>query len=223
MWLQVSLLYLSGLILSSQSQATDRASLRRSNDSAGRCHYTFTVGSPEESSCPGGSVKPEMDGVMSRVILLEALVSQLLAGADGGTRARVGSNMEEGLQEAYAQVTRERNQLQQDKERLNKQLQELQRRVGELSQEAESLRQKPCQQTHTSGGAEHDSRPASGMYIPKQRETPHESNSNFLFLPILSEYFAGDCFCFPCLLLTWAMKSLAGHQVRLQLKSSQVE
>ncbi|XP_034469272.1 myocilin-like [Hippoglossus hippoglossus] len=161
MWLQVSLLCLSCLILSSQSQATDRASLRRSNDSAGRCHYTFTVASPEESSCPGGSVKPEMDGVMSRVILLEALVSQLLAGADGGARTRVKSNMEEGLQEAYAQVTRERNQLQQDKERLNKQLQELQRRVGELSQEAESLRQKPCQQTHTSGGAQHDSRPAS--------------------------------------------------------------
>ncbi|XP_035027367.1 myocilin [Hippoglossus stenolepis] len=161
MWLQVSLLCLSCLILSSQSQATDRASLRRSNDSAGRCHYTFTVASPEESSCPGGSVKPEMDGVMSRVILLEALVSQLLAGADRGARTRVKSNMEEGLQEAYAQVTRERNQLQQDKERLNKQLQELQRRVGELSQEAESLRQKPCQQTHTSGGAQHDSRPAS--------------------------------------------------------------
>ncbi|XP_060941163.1 myocilin-like [Limanda limanda] len=161
MWLQVSLLCLSCLILSSQSQATDRASLRRSNDSAGRCHYTFTVASPQESSCPGGSVKPEMDGVMSRVILLEALVSQILAGADGGTRTRVESNMEEGLQEAYAQVTRERNQLQQDKERLNKQLQELQRRVGELSQEAESLRQKPCQETHTSGGAQHDSRPVS--------------------------------------------------------------
>ncbi|XP_019967861.2 myocilin-like [Paralichthys olivaceus] len=161
MWLQVSLLCLSCLIPSSQSQATDRASLRRSNDPAGRCHYTFTVASPEEASCPGGSVKPEMDGVMSRVILLEALVSRLLAGADGGTRTKVESNMEEGLQEAYAQVTRERNQLQQDKERLNRQLQELQKRVGELSQEAESLRQKPCKQTHTSGGAKHDSRPAS--------------------------------------------------------------
>ncbi|XP_062260860.1 myocilin-like [Platichthys flesus] len=161
MWLQASLLCLSCLMLSSQSQATDRASLRRSNDSAGRCHYTFTVASPEESSCPGGSVKPEMDGVMSRVILLEALVSQLLAGADGGTRTRVESNMEEGLQEAYAQVTRERNQLQQDKERLNKQLQEQQRRLGELSQEAESLRQKPCKQTHTYGGAQHDSRTAN--------------------------------------------------------------
>ncbi|XP_071348658.1 myocilin-like [Trachinotus anak] len=161
MWLQVSLLCLSCLIPSIQSQAKDRASLRRSNDPAGRCHYTFTVASPEESSCPGSNAKPEMDGVLSRLTLLEALVSRLIAGVDGGTRTEIESNGEEGLQEAYAQVTGERNQLQQDKEHLNRQIQELQRRMGELSQEAESLRQKPCKQTHTSGAAERESRPAS--------------------------------------------------------------
>ncbi|XP_040911394.1 myocilin-like [Toxotes jaculatrix] len=161
MWFQVTFLFLSCLTLLSQSQAEDRASLRRSNDPTGRCHYTFTVASPEESSCSGGSVKPEMDGVLSRLTLLEALVSRLIAGVDGGTGTGIKSNGEEGLQEAYAQVTRERNQLQQDKERLNKQIQELQKRLGKLSQEAESLRQKPCQQTHTSGGAQRESRPAS--------------------------------------------------------------
>lgn len=159
MWLQVSLFSLSGLLLSIQTQAQDRASLHRSNDPSGHCHYTFTVASPQESSCPGSN--REMDGVLSRLTLLEALVSRLLAGVDKGTMTGVGANREEGLQEAYSQVTGERNQLQQDKERLNRQIQELQRRLAELSQEAESLRQKPCQQTLTSVGTQHENRPAN--------------------------------------------------------------
>ncbi|KAA8587398.1 myocilin [Etheostoma spectabile] len=164
MWLQVSLLCLSCLSLPSLSQAQDQAVLHRSNDYGGRCHYTFTVASPEESSCSGSSMKPEMDGVLSRLTLLEALVSQLIAGVDGtagsaGTGVR--ANGEEGFSEDYSQVTRDRKQLQQDKERLNRQVQELQRRLAELSQEAESLRQKPCQQTHTPGGSQRENRPAS--------------------------------------------------------------
>ncbi|KAM6919755.1 myocilin-like [Lycodopsis pacificus] len=158
MWLPVFLLCLSCLTLPVRSQAQDRASLRRSNDHAGSCHYTFTVASPEESSCSGGSMKPEMDGVSSRLTMLEALVSRVIAD-DGGSRTR--TNGEEGFQEAYSQVTRERNQLQQDKERLNGQVLELQRRLAELSQEAESLRQRPCQQTNTSGGSQRENRPAS--------------------------------------------------------------
>lgn len=165
MWLQFSLLCLSCLTLPGQSQGQDRASLRRSNDHSGLCHYTFTVASPEESSCPGTSMKPEMDGVSSRLTMLEALVSRLITGVDGGPRT--GTNGEDGVQEAYSQVTRERKQLEQDKERLNGQVQELQRRLAELSQEAESLRQRPCQQTDSSGVTQRDSRPASGMYIGK--------------------------------------------------------
>ncbi|KAM7401127.1 hypothetical protein PAMA_005356 [Pampus argenteus] len=163
MWLQVSLLCLAVLTPASRSQAEDQASFYRSNDQDRRCHYTFTVASPEESSCPGGSGKPETDGVLSRLTLLEALVSRLIAGVDADTRREVVANGEEALQEAYSQVTGERNQLQQDKERLNKQVQELQRRMAELSQEAESIRQKPCQQTQTSGGTQHENshRPAS--------------------------------------------------------------
>ncbi|KAM3603960.1 uncharacterized protein V6R79_004619 [Siganus canaliculatus] len=159
MQLQVLFLCLSCLALCSQTQHQDRASLRRSNDHTGRCQYTFTVASPEESSCPGSSTKSEMDGVLSRVTLLEALVSRLIAGVDGS--AGVEAVVEDGLQEAYSQVTGERNQLQEDKERLNRQVQELQRRLEELSEEAESLRQKPCLQTHTSGGAQRENRPAS--------------------------------------------------------------
>ncbi|KAK2822062.1 hypothetical protein Q5P01_022127 [Channa striata] len=161
MSLQVSLVYLTCLILSSRSSAPGRASLHRSSDSAGRCHYTFTVASPEESSCSGSNVKQEMDGVLSRLALLEALVSQFIKGADGGAGTGVGANHEEGLQEAYTQVTRERNQLQQDKEHQDRQIGELQRRLAELNKEAESLRQTPCLQAHTSGGAQHEIKPAS--------------------------------------------------------------
>ncbi|KAG7525059.1 hypothetical protein JOB18_021330 [Solea senegalensis] len=161
MWLQVSFLCLSFLTLSSHSQVEDRASLRRSNDPTGRCHYTFTVASPQESSCPGSSMKSEMDGVLSRLTLLEALVSGLIAGVDGATGSGVKPGRDEGLQTAFAQVTGERKQLQQDKEHLSWQNQELQRRLSELSQEAESLRQMPCHQKHTSGGPQHEGRPAS--------------------------------------------------------------
>uniref|UniRef100_A0A665V1N1 Myocilin n=1 Tax=Echeneis naucrates TaxID=173247 RepID=A0A665V1N1_ECHNA len=160
MRLQASLLCLSCLILSSQSQVEEKGSLRRSNDPTGRCHYTFTVASPVESSCPESSMKPENEGVLPRLTLLESMVSRLIAGGDGGSGRQMGSKGEEPLQEAYAQVTSERNQLQQDKDRLTRQIQDLQKRLGELSQEAENLRQTPCKQTHTSGAGQRENRPA---------------------------------------------------------------
>ncbi|KAM9844547.1 myocilin-like [Aulostomus maculatus] len=162
MWTQVSLLCLSFWTLTSRIQALDQASLQRSDDHAGRCHYTFTVASPEESSCPRGSRDQELDGLLSRVTLLEALVSRLIAGGDTDARGEVRTDVEEGLQEVYAQVMAERNQLQKDKERLNRQIQDLQRRGAELSQEAENLRRTPCQPTNTSAGARLDrNRPAN--------------------------------------------------------------
>uniref|UniRef100_A0A672H846 Myocilin n=1 Tax=Salarias fasciatus TaxID=181472 RepID=A0A672H846_SALFA len=118
-------------------QAPDRAALRRSSDPTGRCQYTFTVASPEESSCPGR--------------------------ADGA-----GPN---GLQEAFSQVTRERDQLQREKEGLNQQVQQMQRRLTELTREAESLRQKPCLQTLASGGAQRENRPVNGMNTRQERVT----------------------------------------------------
>lgn len=154
MFLQVSFLCLSCLTVLSQSQ--DQASFSRSNDPTGRCVYTFTVSSPQESSCPGGSSKSEMDDVLSRLGLLEALVSRMKAGKEGA------SSSEENLQEAYAQVTRERNQLQLDREHLSTQVQKLQSMLAELSREAERLRQRPCEDTHTSGGTLLENRPLRG-------------------------------------------------------------
>lgn len=160
MWIQVLILCLSCL---SPSEAQQRPSPRRSGDQAGQCQYTFTVTSPVEASCSGGGVKPELDGVLSRLTLLEALVSRLFAGVEGSSAgAAAEATGEEVLQEAYTQVTLERNQLEQEKEGLNVQVLELQRRLDEQVREAESLRRKPCPPTHTSGGGQHQDRPARG-------------------------------------------------------------
>ncbi|XP_072219932.1 myocilin-like [Leuresthes tenuis] len=164
MWLQVSFICLSFLTLFYHSQAQDQASLSLSNDPTGRCHYTFTVASPEESSCSGGSTKPEIDGILSRMTLLEALVSRLMAGGDRNAGAEGRGYGEENLLEAHSQVTREKKQLQQDKERLSRQVHELQSTLAELSQEAESLRQRPCQQNHTSGGPQQENGPDSDAF-----------------------------------------------------------
>lgn len=160
MWLQVSLSFFSFLFC--QCQAQSQASLRRFNDPAGRCHYTFTVPSPTESSCSGSSTKQELTGVLSRLTLVEALVSRLVDGADGSSGA---GTAEESLQEAYSQVTRERDQLQQDKEHLSRQVQKLQTSLAELDREAESLRKRSCQQTEASEGALYNYRPGKGMHF----------------------------------------------------------
>lgn len=158
MWLQVLILCLSCL---SQSEAQQRPSPRRHGDQAGQCQYSFTVTGPVEASCSGGGVKAELDGALSRLTLLEALVNRLLAGVEGSS----GASGEEVLQEAYTQVTLERNQLEQEKEGLNVQVLELQRRLDEQVREAESLRGKPCPQTHAPGGSQLQDRPARGTCI----------------------------------------------------------
>lgn len=165
MWIQVLILCLSCLPRSEQQ----RPSPRRPGDQAGQCQYTFTVTSPVEASCSGGGVKPELDGVLSRLTLLEALVSRLLAGVEGSSGAAAAeATGEEVLQEAYTQVTLERNQLEQEKEGLSAQVLELQRRLEEQVREAESLRRKPCPQTHTSGGSQLQDRPARGTCITEK-------------------------------------------------------
>ncbi|MEQ2313944.1 hypothetical protein AMECASPLE_007103 [Ameca splendens] len=141
------------------SHSQHQASLSRSNDPTGRCVYTFEVISPQETSCTGNSTKSEMDEVLTRLTLLEAMVSQLIAGGGSGTGTGGLRYNNEYLQEAYAQVTRERNQLQLEQERLKTQVQKLQSTLAGLSLEAERLRQRPCEQTKTSGGTLHENRP----------------------------------------------------------------
>ncbi|KAF6719756.1 Myocilin [Oryzias melastigma] len=178
MWLQVSLSFFSFLFC--QCQAQSQASLRRFNDPAGRCHYTFTVPSPTESSCSGSSTKQELTGVLSRLTLVEALVSRLVDGADGSSGA---GTAEESLQEAYSQVTRERDQLQQDKEHLSRQVQKLQTSLAELDREAESLRKRSCQQTEASEGALYNYRPGKDPVHDLRNDAYQEMKAEVTELP----------------------------------------
>ena len=83
MWLQLSVtVFLSSFVLTSYGQDAERgASLGRSiNPRDGRCQYTFTVAAPAEpTGCPHAAAADQMEGVLSRLGLLEALVSRLLA------------------------------------------------------------------------------------------------------------------------------------------------
>ncbi|CAL8343910.1 unnamed protein product [Merluccius merluccius] len=180
MWLQVSVtVYLSCLVLASYGQEAEWASLRRSGDPRrdGRCQYTFTVAAPADSaSCP----RDEMDSVLSRLVLLEDLVSRLVGGQrGGGTQGPKG----DGSDHVYSQqVTSEKNQLQKDKERLSGQVQELLRRVDQLGAEAETLRQKPCQPDR----AHADHRPSGNPAIKVPNNTYQEMKAEVTEVPASS-------------------------------------
>uniref|UniRef100_A0A8C5H6P4 Myocilin n=1 Tax=Gouania willdenowi TaxID=441366 RepID=A0A8C5H6P4_GOUWI len=160
MWFQVFTFYLSYFAF---SQAQDQASFVRSNDPTGRCHYTFTVAGPDRSSCTGSITKAEVKGILTRISLLEALVGRLIEDVDEGAETGLHPNETGGLQEAYYQVSQEKNQLQVDKKHLSKQVQEQQRRLNELNMELENLKQRTCQQTHTSGAALDEKRPTGDL------------------------------------------------------------
>ncbi|XP_007259831.3 myocilin-like [Astyanax mexicanus] len=131
MWVRL-VLCLCWVVLGSQGQ--DRASLRKSNDRNGRCQYSFTVESPDESSCPSPSPAggPEFENLRARLTLLETVVSRVL-GAEALTDVA-----------KEAEEAQETKQLIQDKEQLDRQVQELRRRVEELTMETEKLRDRPC-------------------------------------------------------------------------------
>ncbi|XP_036970320.1 myocilin [Acanthopagrus latus] len=133
-------LCMSGLLLHADAQ--ERASLWRGNDRGGRCHYTFTVPSPVESSCPqsGG---PEMEGLKARLSMLEVLVARLTRGETVAPQ-RAGARAQSELQEALNRATDERNLLQGETERLERELLGLQGRMEEMRKETERLRNRPC-------------------------------------------------------------------------------
>ncbi|XP_053285993.1 myocilin [Pleuronectes platessa] len=134
------LLCMCGLLL--RGDAQDRASLWRGNDRSGRCQYTFTVPSPAESTCPQTS-GPEMEGLKTRLGLLEGLVSRLTGGDTGAPQAS-GARAQAELQEALDRAAGERNLLRGEKERLERELGTLQHRMEEMRREMEKLRSRPC-------------------------------------------------------------------------------
>ena len=157
MWLQLSVtVFLSAFVLMSHGQEVERASLGRSSEPRdGRCQYTFTVAAPAEpAGCP--PTADQMEGVLSRLGLLEALVSRLVGGQRGGGTSRTGSRGDGSDQSEKNQLQRDKEQLQRDKETLSGRVEQLLSRVEQLGVEAETMRQKPCppdQVDHGSSGS----------------------------------------------------------------------
>ncbi|XP_071262333.1 myocilin-like [Salvelinus alpinus] len=140
MWLLLSVCV---FCLLQYGEGQDRATLWRGNDRSGHCQYTFTVPSPSESSCPPtASGGPEMEGLKTRLSLLEVLVARLTGGETRGPG--LGAGTQAGLQEALTQAMGERSLLQGEKEHLERDVEGLQRRVEEMKRETESLKSRPC-------------------------------------------------------------------------------
>ena len=159
MWLPLCVTaFLSASVLTSYGAEADRASLTRSSDPRdGRCQYTFTVAAPATpAGCPPFAAADQMEGVLSRLGLLEALVSRLVGGQRGAGTSRTGSRgdgseqllsqgEENQLQRDRQQLLsqgeeNQESQLQRDRQQLSGRVQELLSCVEQLAAEAEALR-----------------------------------------------------------------------------------
>lgn len=114
----------------------------RGNDRGGRCLYTFTVPSPVEASCPQ-TAGPEVEGLKARLGVLEAMVSQLVAGGERNPQ-RAGATSQPELQEALKRAVGERNLLQGEKRRLEQEMERVQRLMEEMRRETERLKDRQC-------------------------------------------------------------------------------
>lgn len=83
-----------------------------------------------------------MEGLKTRLSLLEVLVARLTGGETRGPGLGAGSQA--GLQEALTQAMGERSLLQGEKEHLERDVEGLQRRVEEMRRETERLQSRPC-------------------------------------------------------------------------------
>ena len=97
------------------------AELRKANDRSGRCHYTFSVASPSESSCPeqgqsmsaiqdlqrdSSAQRIDLESTKARLSSLEGLMHQLTS-----AQAARPSESPEGPQRELATLRQEREQL----------------------------------------------------------------------------------------------------------------
>ncbi|XP_069497349.1 myocilin [Ambystoma mexicanum] len=147
--------------------------LRRANDRTGRCTYTFTVPSPQETSCPDpgqsgstvqelqreqSSQRAELGVLTTRLGLLEKLVDQLHGGQ--GVSAQALQTELEALRKekaqreaqasraeaSYRDLLREKAALEEEKRRLEREKDGLGKSLEASGQEVARLRQSQCPQ-----------------------------------------------------------------------------
>lgn len=128
------------------------AQLRKANDRSGRCQYTFTVASPNESSCPmedqatsaiiqdlqrdSRSQQADLESTKARLSSLESLLHQLTLGRTAGTQ-----KAQEGLQGQLSALRRERDQLETQARELEVAYNNLLRDKSALEEEKRHLEQ----------------------------------------------------------------------------------
>ncbi|KAM5202398.1 myocilin [Hipposideros larvatus] len=126
------------------------AQLRKANDQSGRCQYTFSVVSPNESSCPehsqamsaiqdlqrdSSAQRADLEATKARLSSLEGLLHRLTAGQVAGP-----SETQQGQQRELATLTREREQLEAQTRELETANSNLLRDQSVLEEEKRQLR-----------------------------------------------------------------------------------
>lgn len=124
------------------------AQLHKANDRSGRCQYTFTVASPDGSSCPGqgqamsaiqdlqrdsSTQRADLESAKARLSSLEGLLHRLTLAQTAGAPETL-----EGLQRELGTLTRERGQLE-------TQTRELEAAYGNLLQDKSVLEEEKRQ------------------------------------------------------------------------------
>ncbi|XP_045403325.1 myocilin isoform X1 [Lemur catta] len=127
------------------------AQLRKANDRGGRCQYTFTVASPNESNCPeqgqamsvihdlqrdSSSQRADLESTKARLRSLESRLHHLTLGQAAGPQ-----ETHEGLQKEMSTLRRERDQLETQTRELETAYSNLLRDKSVLEEEKKQLRQ----------------------------------------------------------------------------------
>ncbi|XP_033711083.1 myocilin isoform X2 [Tursiops truncatus] len=139
------------------------AQFRKANDRSGRCQYTFSVASPNESSCleqgqamsaiqdlqrDSSEQRAALESTKARLSYLEALLHRLTLG-----QAATPWDTQEGLQKelelAYSNLVRDKSALEEEKRRLEAENGDLARRLESSSEEVASLRRGLCPQARS--------------------------------------------------------------------------
>ncbi|XP_011817687.1 PREDICTED: myocilin [Colobus angolensis palliatus] len=128
------------------------AQLRKANDRSGRCQYTFSVASPNESSCPeqsqamsvihnlqkdSSTQRLDLEATKARLSSLESLLHHQLT----LDRAARPQETQEGLQRELGTLRRERDQLETQTRELETAYSNLLRDKSVLEEEKKRLRQ----------------------------------------------------------------------------------
>lgn len=128
------------------------AQLRKANDRSGRCQYTFSVASPNESSCPeqsqamsvihnlqkdSSTQRLDLEATKARLSSLESLLHHQLT----LDRAAGPQETPEGLQRELGTLRRERDQLETQTRELETAYSNLLRDKSVLEEEKKRLRQ----------------------------------------------------------------------------------